>query len=285
MSGHVIRQADTGQGTIWPKSLQSNGIERVISADGTRIAYERHGSGPPLVLVHGTTANRTRWARVLPALTQQHTVYTMDRRGRGASGDAEAYALEREFEDVVAVVNSIGGPVDLLGHSFGAVVVLEAALRTSNVRRLVIYEPPPTGTRFVPSQLLRRMEDLLAAGDRDGVVTTFFREAARLPPHELEMMRADPSWPARVAAAHTILRECYAEEELPPFDPARFKRFTTPTLLLLGGESPDEFKAPVHAMHAGLPNSRIAVMPGQRHIAMTTAPDLFVHEVLAFLAE
>jgi pimeloyl-ACP methyl ester carboxylesterase len=128
------------------------------------------------------------------------------------------------------------------------------------------------------------MEALLAAGDRDGVVTTFFRDGALVTPEELAALRADPSWPARVAAAHTILRETYAEEGHPPFDPARFTRFTRPMLLLLGGDSPDEFKAPTEALHAGLPNSRIAVMPGQRHIAMTTAPDLFAREVLAFLA-
>ncbi len=275
----------TDRATLRPMVVPDSGIEYVSSPDGTRIAYERHGSGRPLVLVHGTTANRSRWARVLPALVQQCTVYAMDRRGRGASGDADEYALEREFEDVVALVDSIGEPVDLLGHSFGAVCVLEAALRTPNVRRLVLYEPPPTGVKgFVAPQVVAKMEELLAAGDGDGVVTTLFRDAVLMTPEELAALRADPFWPARVAAAYTILRETYAEEGHPPFDPARFTRFTTPTLLLLGGDSPDEFRAPTEALQAGLPNSRIAVLPGQRHIAMTTAPELFSREVLTFLA-
>src|SRR3712207_301123 len=108
-------------------------IGRVISADGTPIGYERSGEGPPLVLVHGATSDRRRWAPILPALEKRFTVYAVDRRGRGASGDAQTYAIEREFEDIAAVVDAIGGPVDLIGHSYGALCVLEAATRSTNV--------------------------------------------------------------------------------------------------------------------------------------------------------
>src|SRR3970040_231447 len=110
---------------------------KFTSKDGTPIACEKTGSGPPLVLVHGTTANHTRWAPVLPALSKRFSVYACDRRGRGASGDASPYALEREFEDVAAVVDGIGGPVDLLGHSYGAICSLEAAALSREPRRLV----------------------------------------------------------------------------------------------------------------------------------------------------
>jgi pimeloyl-ACP methyl ester carboxylesterase len=261
-------------------------MEHVISSDGTRIGYERSGAGPPLVLIHGGTADRTRWTPVLSALAQHRTVYAVDRRGRGGSGDADAYALEREFEDVAAVVSSIGGPVDLLGHSFGGVCALEAALRTSNIRRLVLYEPAPTGIKnTLPSPVAARMEALLAAGDRDGVITTFMREVALVPPHELEILRSSPSWQGRVAAAHTILREGSALEQYPPIDPACFTRLMTPTLLLLGGNSPAGYKATIQVLHAALPNSRLVVMPGQQHVAMNTAPELFAREVLSFLTE
>src|SRR5687768_6369257 len=119
---------------------------RVISTDGTPIAYRRSGEGPALVLVHGTAADHTRWQSILPALEERFTVYAIDRRGRGGSGDAPTYAIEHEFEDVAAMVDAISGPVSLLGHSYGALCALEAALRTDNVRRLVLYEPPiPTG--------------------------------------------------------------------------------------------------------------------------------------------
>src|SRR5690349_20970515 len=101
----------------------------IRSVDGTAIAYRRSGSGPPLVLVHGTSATPARWASVAPRLESHFTVYAVDRRGRGMSGDASSYAIEREFEDVAAVVLSIDGPVDLLGHSYGAICALEAASR------------------------------------------------------------------------------------------------------------------------------------------------------------
>ncbi len=261
-------------------------MEHIVSRDGTRIGVERSGSGPPLVLVHGGTADRTRWAPVVPALARHFAVYAMDRRGRGASGDAEAYALERELEDVAGVVDAIGGPVDLLGHSFGGICALGAARRSPNVRRLVLYEPPPTGMPgTIPPAVADRLEALLASGDRDGVVTTFMREVVRVPPGELETLRSVPAWQGRVAAAHTILREVRAVERHPALDPADYRAFRVPTLILLGGDSPAGDQTQARALNAALPNSRVAVMPGQRHVAMNTAPDLFVSEVVAFLTE
>src|SRR3712207_1323335 len=115
--------------------------ETVTSKDGTPIAYRRSGEGPPLVLVHGTAADHSRWRPVLPAFEQSFTVYAIDRRGRGGSGDSDDYAIEREFEDVAAVVDSFGEPANLLAHSYGALCALEAALLTTNVRKLVLYDP------------------------------------------------------------------------------------------------------------------------------------------------
>src|SRR5215470_6685249 len=117
-------------------------MQTITSRDGTAIAFVRSGAGPALVLVHGTTADHTRWKPLLPEFEAHFTVYAVDRRGRGGSGDASSYSVEREFEDVAAVVDGIGEPAFLLGHSYGAVCSLEAALRTKNVRRLVLYEPP-----------------------------------------------------------------------------------------------------------------------------------------------
>jgi len=111
-------------------------MDKVRSKDGTLIAYERSGKGPALVLVHGTTADHTRWAPVLPMLEQKFTVYAIDRRGRGQSGDSVVYSLEREYEDIATVVASIREPVNLLGHSYGALVCLEVALRVTNPRNL-----------------------------------------------------------------------------------------------------------------------------------------------------
>jgi pimeloyl-ACP methyl ester carboxylesterase len=112
--------------------------EIVTSNDGTSIACFRSGEGPPLVLIHGTAADHGRWRPVLPAFEERFPVCAVDRRGRGGSGDSDDYAIGREFEDVAAVVDSLGEPVNLLGHSYGALCALETALLARNVRKLVL---------------------------------------------------------------------------------------------------------------------------------------------------
>jgi pimeloyl-ACP methyl ester carboxylesterase len=260
-------------------------MQTITSKDGTVIAFARSGTGPPLVLVHGTTADHSRWKPLLPQLEAHFTVHAVDRRGRGGSGDAPRYAIEREFEDISAVVDGIGEPVLLLGHSYGAVCALEASLRTRNLRRLVLYEPPirTTGPLF-PRGSVERLQALLDAGEPDGVVATFFREVVGAPEEEIRLLRSLPNWPARVAAAHTVSREMRINEDY-RFEPARFSNMRVPTLLLLGGSSPAMFGAAVEAVRAALSDARVAVMPGQQHTAMNTAPELFLREVLSFLQE
>lgn len=259
-------------------------METVMSKDGTTIAYERTGSGSPLVLVHGTSASHTRWTPILPVLAAAFTVYAVDRRGRGESEDADCYAFEREFEDIAAVIDSIGEPVDLLGHSYGAICALEAALLTANIRRLVLYEPPiPVSGRLAEGgETAERLEGILEAGDREGVVTAFMREYVGMPEDGFATFRETPAWPARVAAAHTLPREVRAQQ-LYRLDSHRFTEMITPTMLLLGGASPQSFKDAVEVVNTALPDSRIVDLPGQHHNAMDTAPELFVEEVLAFL--
>jgi pimeloyl-ACP methyl ester carboxylesterase len=114
------------------------------------------------------------------------------------------------------------------------------------------------------------------------VVTTFFREVLGAPPEELAMIRSLPNWPNRVAAAHTLPRELQASGDY-VFRPERWREMRAPTLLLLGGDSPVAFHVATHAVQQALPDSRTAVLPGQQHTAMNTAPDLFLAEVLRFL--
>lgn len=256
----------------------------VTSRDGTRIGYERSGAGPPLVLVHGTTADRTRWTPVLPAFDERFTVYAMDRRGRGLSGDTEPYAIKREFEDVAALVDAIEKRAHLLGHSYGALCALEAALLTSNVERLVLYEPMFRVNEPVYEPGRRELfEAMLATGDREAVLTTFFREDVGLTEAELEAARAEPSWAARLASAHTLPREFADGDHI--FDAARFAGLTVPVLLLTGSESPSALAAPTAMVHAALPQSRVVVMEGQAHAAITMAPHLFARLVIDFLTE
>jgi len=253
------------------------------SKDGTRIAYSRSGSGPPLVLVHGTTADRTRWARVLPELEPHFTVYAMDRRGRGGSSDAGEYDIEREFEDVAAVIDAVGEPVFLLGHSYGAICSLEASILTDKVRRLVLYEPPiPIEGPVYPPGVPERIQALVNAGDPEAALEVFFREVVRMPDREFEVYRTLPAWKVRITLAPTLPRELTIERSY-RFQPERFAQFSIPTLLLLGGDSPPIFRQIIDVVNAAVPTSRIAVMPGQQHVAMDTAPELFLSEVIGFL--
>lgn len=257
----------------------------VRSKDGTAIAWYRTGDGPPLVLVHGTSADHSRWNTVLGPLTERFSVYTIDRRGRGGSGDTEPYAIEREFEDVAAVLDSIAEPVDLLGHSHGALCSLHAARLTDNIAKLVLYEPPiPVGIEIVPLDVLQRIEELLAAGDRDGAIVTFMTEIVRVPASDLERLRSLPAWQARVAAAHTVAREERVYLSF-VFDPKPFEALKVPTLLLQGGDSPPFLVEPINMLSRLIPNARVAVMPGQQHAAMDTGAEIWLKEVVGFLSE
>ena len=263
-------------------------METITSRDGTTIAYERTGSGPPLVLVHGTSADHTRWEPVRPAFEERFTVYAMDRRGRGESGDAEEYDLEREFEDVAALVDAVDEPAVLLGHSYGAICALEAALRTDNLRALVLYEPPIPweilGPHLSAEAVYAEMEALIADGADEQALVLFFDAIVALPQPELDALRSASNWPARVDAVDTVVREERAPATY-DFDATQFGDLTTPTALLLGSESPQYFKDATAAIDDALPNSRITTLEGQTHVAINTAPDRFVDAVFAFVRE
>lgn len=251
-----------------------------VSRDGTEIAWWTSGSGPDLLLVHGTTADHTRWASMNPQLEPHVTVHAMDRRGRGGSGDSPDYSVEVEAADVAAVAETIGGPVDVFGHSQGALYALEAALLTPAVRRMVLYEPPVDYT--TPEAPVRRVADLVEQGRRDEAVSSFMREIAGLTEEQLAATRALPSWPARVAAAHTIVRE----EDVASayrFDPGRFRELAVPTLLLDGTESPPELRRSTAIVARALPDVRVVELTGHGHVAMLTDPGLVARIVLEFV--
>ncbi|MEX1022445.1 MAG: alpha/beta hydrolase, partial [Dehalococcoidia bacterium] len=231
---------------------EATAIGHATSADGTRIGFTISGDGPPLVLVHGTSGDHTRWESIQPALEERFTVYALDRRGRGLSGDAATYAIAREFEDVAAVIDSIGGPVDVLGHSYGALCAMEAALLTPHVGRLVLYEPPlRTGEPIYEHGQRERLEEMLERGQREEVLTTFFSEVVGMSEAELALMRGAPGWSGRLAAAHTIPREFADGDHV--LDPTRFEGLTAPVLLLAGSESAPFLRAATEAAREALP--------------------------------
>ncbi|HEV8575035.1 MAG TPA: alpha/beta hydrolase, partial [Dehalococcoidia bacterium] len=214
-------------------------METVASRDGTRIAFEKCGNGPPLVLVHGSSSDgETAWRFAVPTLERYFTIYPMDRRGRGDSGDGPRYSIERELDDVMAVIDAAGEPVNLVGHGFGGVLSLEASRLTPNVRKLVLYEAGITTPRgaIYPDGAVERMEEMLAQDNRDGVVITLMRDIIKLSADDIGMIRAQPRFLERLKNAHTIPRELHAHRDY-HFDPARFAGFQVPTLILVGERS------------------------------------------------
>jgi pimeloyl-ACP methyl ester carboxylesterase len=281
-------------GTDWPAEP-----DREFGAktpDGPPIAIFPTGTGPPLVLVHGATADHTTWRTSGPLLAPHHTLYAIDRRGRGNSGDGppgEPYEIEREYEDLVAVIDAVsardGQPVDVVGHSYGGRIALGAALRTENLRRLVVYEgapPVPWGRGYQDADAgaLRSIEALVAAGDRDEALATFMREIVGMPEADLAAFRADPIWPRRAAAVHTTIRELQAETS-EAGSLAALSEVRQRVLQILGGTSSEPFPEATRALDARLRNGRIVTIEGARHAAHHTHAREFVAAIEDFLAD
>ena len=272
--------------------------DRVVrSPDGVDIAVFTSGdpASSPLVLVHGATADHTTWRTSGPLLARRHRLFAIDRRGRGASGDGssnEAYAIEREFDDLVAVVEAVAaeGPrdVDVVGHSYGGRIAVGAALRTDRIRRVVSYEgaPPAHGIGYQGegADTLRRVEALVADGDRDEALATFMREIVGMPEPDLAAFRADPIWARRAAAVGTTIRELRGETS-PAGSIGTLGDVAQPVLQILGGDSPPAFVEGTRALDARLRNGRVVTIAGARHAAHHTHADQFVAAIEAFLDE
>lgn len=259
-------------------------IETVKSKDDTLIAYERLGQGPPLVMVHGSTVDHTRWGGVVAGLAERFSLYLVDRRGRGHSGDGPSYHIAREFEDVAAVLEATPVPAFVLAHSYGAICSLEAMRLTSRIAKMVLYEPPlrvPGRSLFMPADFGRRLDGMMARGDRAGMVEAFLREVIHTGEPELRRLRRSPGWQVRLAVAHTLPREIAAAYEY-QFRAETLAEVRVPTLFLVGGRSPVYLQEATRMASAAVPGSTIASLPGQAHAAMSTAPAMFLEKVIGF---
>jgi pimeloyl-ACP methyl ester carboxylesterase len=266
----------------------------VPSRDGTPIAVFRSAApsaGRPLVLVHGTSADHRTWRVAAPLLAPRFSLWAMDRRGRGDSGDTADpadWSIERELEDVVAVAEaaaaSAGAPADVLGHSLGGRFALGASALTPAIRRVIAYEGAP-GVDRAPEPLLRALRERLDAGDLDGLLTVFMTEAVGMPPDDLAAFRANPIWPLRAAAGPTIVRELEAAGSAPAIGIDALAAVTVPVLQLVGSASPPWFRDGAAALNARLAAGRLEVIDGARHAAHHShAPEL-VARVSAFLLD
>jgi pimeloyl-ACP methyl ester carboxylesterase len=265
--------------------------ETVSSADGTRIGLLSAGAGPSLLLVHGGLTGMLRWAPLWPLLTPRFRVTAMDRRGRGSSGDGPEYALEREFDDVRAVVDLLagrsGGPVDVLGHSLGAVCALGAARGGAPVRRMVLYEPP--GAPTVPAEWLQRLHATIAAGQPGLAVTSFLVEVVGLTPERVGELRDEARRAGAGAAGDDVLavatRTLGREAEaLSILDVGRLAAgVRQPVRFLLGTASPPWAAEVTRALAAQLPGSGVTALEGQGHEGLDGAPHRVVEELVGFL--
>jgi pimeloyl-ACP methyl ester carboxylesterase len=257
-------------------------LVHIESPDGTRLGVERLGDGPPLLLVHGGTADRSRWAPVRSQLASRFSLWLLDRRGRGDSLEEsqEPYAIGREGDDVIAVLGAIGEPAYFLGHSYGALIGLEVLPRTDRILKALLYEPPfdTPGHRIVPPGTIDEIEARIEAGDREGALVQFYERIIGIDPTP---MKGTPIWEARLVAVHTLVREARIGLEFTP-DPASYRGLTTPVRLMLGETSPPPFHAAVEAAAAALPGSDIVELPGQGHTMIDAAPEAFVEQVLDF---
>lgn len=211
----------------------------------------------------------------------------MDRRGCGESEVPDSFAKKREAEDVVAVADAIDEPVTLLGHSGGGTPTLEAARRIDDLRTLILYEPAfqvSEDALDADAEMAETMS-LLDDGKNEQALVLSLEEFAGLTPKELDRVRAAPTWEEDVETfPKTLLPQMEAADEW-EFDPERFGDVTTPTLLLTGAESSHWLKETTEALADTLPNSRLVIFDEHGHLAMLTAPDRFIDEVLSFVSE
>lgn len=252
-------------------------MQTITSADGTRIAYETHGDGQPLVLVHGGSETRHSWDALRPQLAEEFEVVVPDRRGRGGSGDADAYSLDREVADLRALVETIDGEVSVFGHSFGGLVALAAAPEL-DVDRLVLYEPPLLAGDHI-DDLSDQMRERLEHGGRAAAMKLFYREDAGIPdPEQL------PIWPDRIRfdLTETVIRERAAVEA---FDADAVPSVDCPTLLLTGEHSPSHLRDDSRVLAAALSDSRLVEIDGAGHIGVQTAPDQIAAAMRSFRQE
>jgi pimeloyl-ACP methyl ester carboxylesterase len=269
----------------------------VASPDGVPIALFEAGlpahatNRPTLLLVHGTTADHTTFRAVAPILGRERHLAAIDRRGRGASGDAlgtARYSIEREYDDLAAVAHTVatldGRPVDVLGHSYGGRVALGASLRSEWIRRIVVYEGAPSapGLPYRPGGLERRVRERIDAGDDAGALETFLREIVGMDDEGIAAYRANPVWPVRAAAAGTILRELEAEASSPASLEA-LGSVPIPVLLVLGTASREPFAAATRALAERLPNATVVTIDGAVHAAHHTHVPELVTAVGRFL--
>ena len=246
-------------------------METTRSRDGTQIAFDRQGSGTPLILVAGALSDRTSAAALAALLGSQFTVFSYDRRGRGDSGDTRPYSVPRELEDLSALLEVAGGKAFVFGHSSGAALALEGAVRALPMAKLAVYEPPfiIDGSREpLPATYTETLTSLLTSGRRGDAVEYFLTVAVQVPQAAVTGMRSSPMWPGMEKIAHTLLYDqAIMEGKMSGSGvPAgAWDSVGIPTLVIEGGASPAWMRNSAAALAKALPKGQHRSLPGQTH--------------------
>ncbi len=255
-------------------------MSTVISKDGTPIAYDQKGTGPAIILVGGALNSRAfgLMGPLVPLLEPRFTVINYDRRGRGESGDTKPYAVEREIEDMEALIDAVGGSAFVYGGSSGAALALEAANALGGkIKKLVVYEAPfvvDASRAPVPADFVARMTELVAADRRGAAVRYFMSQGVGVPAPFVAMMQLMPTWSKLKAMANTLpydaatLRDAGSGKPLPA---QRWAAITAPTLVACGGKSPAWMRHAMDALASVLPDAQYRILEGQMHIVKAEA--------------
>jgi pimeloyl-ACP methyl ester carboxylesterase len=242
-------------------------METVTSKDGTTIAFDRLGDGPPVILVSGGSVDRQSNAGVAAILASDFTVLNYDRRGRGPSGDTLPYAVDREIEDIEAVADAGGGTAYLYGSSSGAALALAAAEQLpGKITKLALWEPPfildPNARP--PSDQVEQYNKMLAEGRRGDAAQYFMEKVVRMPAEFVAGARSQPWWAATEALAHTLPYDAtiMGDYSLPT---ERAKAVTIPTIVLDGGASFGFMGPTADALATALPDGQRRTLAGQEH--------------------
>ncbi|MFE5484211.1 alpha/beta fold hydrolase [Streptomyces sp. NPDC056527] len=261
-------------------------MDKVLSADGTAIAFEQHGSGPALVLVGGAFMTRHASAELAGLLSEHFTVFTYDRRGRGDSGDGAVYDVQREVEDLDALIERAGGEAMLFGMSSGAVLALEATTWGSAVTRLALYEPPfvtDDSRPPLPADYVAHLEELVERGAYGDAAAYFMTAAVGLPDEAVDGMRQAPFWADMEAVARTLPYDGRIMGDTMsgcPLPTDRWQSVTVPVLVGSGDAGAPHMLTGARELAGLADNFILQVFPGQEH---AIAPALLAPALIAFL--
>jgi len=255
------------------------------SKDGTKVAYDKTGQGPSLIIVAGAFQDRMAMAAYAEPLSKHFTVYNYDRRGRGESGDNQPYTVEREIEDIDALIQEAGGSAFVFGGSSGGVLTLDAVAHGLNITKLAIYEPPfvvDDSRDPVPENIVDQLKDMIVSGRRGDAAETFMTKGSLMPADTVAGMRTQPFWPGVETVAHTLVYDATIMEgtmQGAPLPSDRWKAVIIPTLVIYGGVGPAWSRNAAEALIEMLPHAERQTLEAEFH---NLSPDVLTQVLEKF---